>query len=145
LEDRELVLLDERLFSLDMPEQKNLVSKERLAISHRLYPDVTAHREVTCLGGEIQITDWWQGEVDKNYATVWNFVLAPEVQVEKVEGGLEIVLHSKELMLITSDLEFVVENSWFSGEYGSKTPCKKIRAKEVISSEQKIKTVFRLR
>jgi hypothetical protein len=144
LEGREPVSLDERLFALDIPEQKGSISHGRLATSHTLYADAIAHREVVYSENKVEITDSWQGEAGKSYATVWNFVLAPEIQVEKIDAGFLLMVQSKKLVRITSDLDFSIEDSWFSAEYGSKTPCKKIRARELISSGQKIKTVLEL-
>ena len=152
IKDEEPVFLDDRLFVLDLPENKvKVVPNEDniLRTDHSLYKrfGLTAHRTVELDDASqiVQITDLWQKEklTHENKVSVWNFTFAPGLDVRKEHNTWVVYNQEKFLVVITSNhLEFEVCQGWVSPSYGVKEQCAMLRASMVIKHGRKFIMCF---
>src|SRR6516165_10639467 len=72
---KEPVPLDDRLFTLDLPENVIHCAKNAMYTFHDLYAPLRAHRRISIQENDILITDWWENNDNpfQEIPTVWNF------------------------------------------------------------------------
>ncbi|HEX2978239.1 MAG TPA: heparinase II/III family protein [Candidatus Babeliales bacterium] len=119
---KEPVALDNRLFTLDLPE--NIHSeKNELHTFHDLYAPLRANRKIDVHENEILITDWWQSLSDESgeqIPTIWNFILAPEIAPVQEQNSLVFYRHDKTLGRFILPHSFTLVDDFFSPSYGTK-------------------------
>jgi hypothetical protein len=126
--DTEPVPLDDRLWSLSLPEKRlhpttsrrqcfrkgicvyedpayrNVSYDFALEETHRLYSrfGLTAHRTIRGLGGIVTIEDTWQSEeaLPLLPPTVWNFTLAPDITPFDCDGILIVLERAGETLCL---------------------------------------------
>lgn len=147
LKNREPIEFDEHLFSLALPENKTILHDDlsmQLRTRHELYAELglQAERIITFDDEKtVLIADCWKkaNELSK-LVSCWHFMLHPRLEVYSQDGSIIIVYNEKPLWLITSNnLHFVVQESWYSPEYGVKEKTCSLYAERLID-EQIIQT-----
>ena len=133
LDNKEPVPLDDRLFTLDLPEKAmSEVKKEPeniLTTSIDLYRNALLNRSIEIMEDSIIITDSCIINDDAHYKTMhWNFVLHPHIEVQQEENTILLLHNDKQLLELKSKFEFIISDSFYSSRYGIKVPCKKLKA-----------------
>ncbi len=133
LADIEPVLLDNRLFTLDVPENKAKYEPDvhrdciTLKIEHDLYKryGLRAHRTVRFYNAQkkLIIADTWISSNKKNHEqkSRWNFTLAPDITACKKNSTWFLYHNNKPVAKIASaQLHFELAKAWVSRAYGIK-------------------------
>jgi hypothetical protein len=144
------IMPDERLFLLSIPEQQFCDSWQTsedgktLYTFHALYKalGITAHRSVTVNDARVIITDWFESSMPDEYAWEWHFMLHPSM-LPMIEGD-HIILNygDKNLSVVTSSIQWHLEDAWYSPGYGVKMPTKKLYGCVNLHPHAKIVTTF---
>lgn len=152
IEGHEPTPLDDRLFymPLDVVQtpMKHALEQDgiRLQTYHDLYAryGLRAHRSVMFHEREqsMQLQDRWERMSDhgdqKDLVSCWNFTLGPTITVEKIDDGLMLLHEKQPLAAITSSLPFEVHEGWHSPSYGTKVPCKYLKARAGVHTDEMI-------
>jgi hypothetical protein len=140
----EPVPLDDRLFSLTLPENEASEFSDTnfsLVTSHDLYANfgLRAHRSVDLGADGVVIRDWWEHRDNscQNIRTRWNFTLAEDVDATQLSHGILLTLPNKQKILFScaENMTLNIVSAWVSLRYGSKRNTRSIYAQKMISSE----------
>ncbi len=162
IKNHEAVLLDERLFALDIPEHQwqptsNCNNDMNLTMYHDLYSvlGLRAYRSVELdeEKNELIVVDWWESIGQKplvpSLTTWWRYILAPTIAVKSSALDSELVLQvtgSTQMQLhFSGNLFFRPESCSISQAYGSKTESTLLHAQEALQLHQKNRVVLRLK
>ena len=129
---------DESLFMLEQPEK----TQSKLFVSkHSLY-GVEAQRVVTLdiQQKELNIVDSWDESVTEE--TGWNFTLAPHIVPYHNGESWDLFYKTEKLCtLVSDDIDFDVYSGWYAPNYGTKTPCKQLKAFKKINDQVAIRLI----
>jgi hypothetical protein len=134
IEGIEPVPFDEQLFYLNLPENKLKQKEQKLEAHHDLYVQygLRAHRNIVFEEHAITIRDNWEilDEIQNKDAlkTIWNFTVAPNIELKKNDEGWSFLYEKKEIMNMQSTLNFLMIDGFYSSAYGIKIPCKRLVA-----------------
>lgn len=142
--DHEPIIVDNRLFALDLPEhvvECADVRKSSMSMMHNLYQSqrLQAFRTVSLVDNHLVISDWWQSDKNGAIDTTWHFTLGPEINIKANNSSVVCFYANNVIAIIESpDLVFEETDSWFCFQYGSKVPTKRLKARKNIKSWQKV-------
>ncbi|MBI2775119.1 heparinase II/III family protein [Candidatus Dependentiae bacterium] len=137
---KESVELDNRLFTLDLPENAMHFHENELYTFHDLYAPLRAHRKISVNENEIFITDWWESLSDASgelIPTIWNFIVAPEIEIMQEQNSLVLYSHNKTLGRFVLPNSFTLHDDFYSPSYGAKIATKRI----MMQSNKKINEI----
>jgi len=139
IEGHEPIPFDDRLFALNIPENKN--SSNSLSSSHNLYSrfNITLHRSLEWDDAQTIITDQWHGQT-KDLILGWNFTLHPAIEIAQENNQWILSRNNKPLAALESTLNFQLHETWMSPEYGVKVKSLSLKASysERLGKESKI-------
>ena len=142
IDNVEPIVFDEQLlFNLALPSKKP--EKNMWELQHNLY-SIPAIRKISLdeKNNRLKIIDAWDDLPPQTFTSVWNFTIAPHIDVEKKDNDFLLKHNNKVLLKVHSeDLDFTIEKSWYSPSYGTKVACKKLVAKLPVST-QPVKILF---
>jgi Heparinase II/III-like protein/Heparinase II/III N-terminus len=131
----EPVPLNNELFYMPLPEHK---AESSLCVKHNLYKQfgLSFERKLVFKNDTLMITDLWRGQVKELLMSAWNFTLGPDI-IPKKENGMWLLQYDQQtLITLSSDLDFEVQDTWISPEYGTKVPSLCLRAKKDLYINQ---------
>ena len=137
IKDVEPVALDGRLFALDMPQK--ICTDAPFIVEHSLYQQLglRACREIKIDDSQLVIKDQWKGNTDQHLTSCWNFILSPEIEAQKLNN--RIVLKHNNITLLkmqSDDLDFDIQDTWISPDYGKKVLSKRLVACADITNKK---------
>ena len=127
LAQREPITIDQRLFTLSIPENSAPVALRGLSTYHDLYAPLRAHRSITFEQQTITVADSWESNGNREAIdTCWNFIVAPDIHLIRDRNELVVMHNDKRLLSCTFPFEYNIADEWYSPAYGIKLPTKKI-------------------
>jgi hypothetical protein len=138
IEGHEPVLLDDRLFTLDLPENRCELNDDSsiLSTAHDLYARFGLRAQRTLAVSKdyasCTMTDQWIGKPKHELLSVWNFTLGPTLNIQMLINGILLSYNKKSLVRIETDLPCEIVEAYISYEYGTKLKTQALRMKKQI-------------
>lgn len=145
---------DTRLHDIDLfvlPRRKYILTPEIIETESSIFVrdchdgyafwGLTAQRTLEVLDKkhECIIHDCWVAKAIPALESSWAFVLAPQVNVEKIdEKKWVIIIRDKKRLIIESSLSCTIKQAYCSSVYGQKTLCYKLNASMACDNKEHV-------
>ncbi|MFC1894642.1 heparinase II/III family protein [Candidatus Dependentiae bacterium] len=86
----------------------------------------------------VEIQDWWKDKknLQSNQNCSWNFIFHPNIRIQKEKNYWRIFYTNKEILKLESNLDFKVENGFYSSGYSKLKKCAKLGAKQKVDTQK---------
>jgi hypothetical protein len=138
----EPVPLDERLFTLALPEKKvffNTDNENVIYTQHDLYQSIRMNRKIEHDLDSVTITDWCEIVSADDFAKkqlCWNFIIHPSINIVQNQNDIYFYHQQQKIMTMRSSIQFAINTGWYSDSYGTKKSCAKLVARTPFNSQQ---------